>query len=498
MNVNFISQRISAPQNTYCAQVIKESKSPSGVRYGNLSPLKSDTVSFCGVGVAKYIVRSNYNYKPNFYHRVSFQDILLEKLVLQNVDLRAMGEDYYKVLCNLKSVKSGVFGICENIEHLVKSPDSIIEKIRRSGTFLIPDKIRATAYCDNPYDLDNFMKILSDMEEKGYSVTKVPTLVSKLMKKGYVPFDEERMIMKYIANPKDKAVTEEVRKFFIDNGYDIKEVRKLLSTLKSLGREPNKEEFLAAIAQLSKEIPDVDIRLASQRLTSEQIAKLPENYRYCIGKPQDSDYEDIQIRFNTNNVKYSAKNRGTPHELIILFGKNYYEAKTRESTFIYSNLRKFKELNVKRYLENPDFDRYTELYRTMKEAIEGLFINTVSKAEFANAKRVDFLKSDERKAIVFTEGAIEDFETFFKVLFSGLERPYKMEMKSSNISREEKSELRRALAKDRAILTEMREKLRETIKLYNSGEAYKLTEPKPEPVKAPKKAKKTKKLDTET
>ncbi|MBR6302154.1 hypothetical protein IKR55_05390 [bacterium] len=492
MNVNFLSQRISAPQNIYSAQTKSELKASSGIGYDNLSPLKSDTVSF---GAARYIVRPS-NYRSHSLHTTSFQDILLEKFVLQNPVLRAMGEDYYKVLCGIDSVKASVFSICENIEHLVKSPDSIIDKIRRSGSFQIFDKIRATAYCDNPYNMDSLLLILSDMEKSGYPITKVPKNLSELMKKGYVPFDEERMIMKYMANPKDKDVTAEVRNFFIENGYDIKEVRQLLSGLKSLGREPNKEEFLAAVSQLTKKVPDVDIRLNSERLTPEQIAKLPEKYRYCIGVPQGSGYEDIQIRFNTNSVKYGTKDRSTPHELIILFGKNYYDAKTRESTFIYSNLRKFKELNVKRYLDNPDFDKYTELYRTMKDAIEGLFVNNVSKIEFSNAKCADFLKSDERKTISFTKGAIEDFERFFKVLYSGLERPYKKEMNSTNISREQRSELRKALAKDRATLIEMRDKLRETIRLYNSSEAYKLTEPKPEPVKASKKSPKAKKIDT--
>ena len=492
MDIHFLSQKVSSPQYNYPAQTQPHHRAGNVNKYNSLAPLKSDTVSF---GSAKFIVRPS-SYRPYFFQEMTFLDILLEKLVLQNPELRTMGLDYYKVLHHLDSVKSGNFSICENIEHLVKSPGSIIGKIMRSGSFLVQDKIRATAYCDNPYNLDNFMMIITNMEKSGYSVAKVPTKLSELMKKGYMPFDEERMIIKYMSNPKNKAVTKEVRDYFTENDYDIKDVRRLLSELKSLGREPNKEEFLAAVSNLTKFVPDVDIRLDSRWLSPEQIEKLPEKYRYCIGKPQSSDYEDIQIRFNTNNVKYSSKNRKTPHELIILFGENYYKAKTRESTFVYSNTRKFKELTVKEYLNNPDYDRYTGLYKAMKEAIEKLFIDNISKKEFCNAKCLDFLKSEGNDTISFSKEDIDTFERNFKIIISEIGRPY--EAAKKGVSKGERAELNRALAADRATLTEMRDKLRETINLYNNGKAYELTEPKPEPVKAQKKSKKSKKDDSGT
>ena len=492
MNVHFFSQRITAPQYNYPAQSQPDYRVGNVNKYSNIAPLKSDTVSF---GNAKFIVRPRIR-RQSELKVATFQDILLEQQILQNPTLMHMGNAYYAALKAAAAVKSEAISICENVEHLVKTPDSILSKILRSGSFNVPDTIRATAFCDNPYNLDNMLLMLEEMKKSGYSISRVPAKVSDLMKKGYMPYDEERMIMQYLANPKDKVVAKEVREFFVNSGYDIKKVRVLLNDFKALGREPNKEEFLEAISKIDKLVPDIDIRLDSKRLTPEQIMKLPEELRYCVGRPQDSGYEDIQIRFIQSDAKKGNKLSKIPHELIILFGKNYYDAKTRESTFVYSNLRKFKELSVRNYLHNPEYDKYTELYRTMKEAIERLFINTVSKKEFSNAKCTDVLKSDARDSISFSKEATDDFDRYFRILISEIERPYVAAKK--DLSRSEKIELNKALAQDRAILTEMRENLRETIDLYNNGKAYELTEPKPEPAKAPKKSKKSKNHDSDT
>ena len=79
----------------------------------------------------------------------------------------------------------------------VKSPKSYASKVVRSGSFKVPDTIRTTLYCNNPYDLDNLFKyLLPEMEKRGYVIPEIEETVENLMKRGYIPTAEEA------ANPK--------------------------------------------------------------------------------------------------------------------------------------------------------------------------------------------------------------------------------------------------------------------------------------------------------
>ena len=491
MIINFITQRTLPQQvNTNQAYCPKYSSLPSykNSQYPNLAPLAQDTVSF---GSAQMIV------KPRIYTTKADSDsldigtlgyALIKQYILDNPRLNRIARVYYSVLQTIASAEDSIFKVSDNIEHLVKSPESMIKKIIRSGSLKVPDTIRATAFCKNPYDFDNLLKLLSEMEQSGYVVDKVPVKVADLMKRGYIPFDEERMIMNYLKNPKDKDVKSAVKQFFVDNDYDIKEVRTLLDELKALGREPDKDEFLEAFSKLEKMVPDIDIRLQPSKVTSEQIKKLPEIFRYRISKPQSSGYEDIQIRFIRDYIKESDKESQIPHELIILFGENYYNAKTRESTYVYSHLRRFKDLTVKRYLDNGKYDFLTQKFKSTVEAIENLFRREVSKKEFANAKNIDYANDKATEKIIFTDADKEALDTYYKILYKEIAKPYDFAIKRTSKSR--RTSLRTSLNKDRASIKEIYDGLKETIEKYNSGEAYHLTDPKPEKVKSQPKSKK--------
>ena len=304
------------------------------------------------------------------------------------------------------------------------------------------------------------------------------------------------MISSYLNNPKDRTVRNTVKKFFEDNGYDVKAVRALLDEFKALGREPNKEEFLEAFSKLEKMVPDIDIRLQQSKVTPEQVKKLPEMLRYCISSPQSSGYEDIQIRFVREYV--NAGNdaaQQVPHELIVLFGENYYKAKTRESNFVYSHLRKFDALTVKRYLDRAKFDDVTEKLKATISSVERLFRREVSSKEFRNAKNLDYVGSNVEEKIIFTEEDKKALDTYHDILLEEINRPY--EKAKSKMRQSRRFSLDKSLAKDKVSIEEIYTGLRDTIEKYNSGEAYHLTDPIPEAPKKVKKGKKPINLDTQ-
>lgn len=476
MKISLFTTNLFTPQNNNLQANAESSvavASKGNNSYPNLAPLQSDTVSF---GSAKFIVKSRgSSYRTKNFQTRTIRDALIEQYILDNPRLSRIATTYHALLQSVIGNTKGVFEISDNIEHLVKSPEAIVEKIIRSGNMKVPDTIRATAFCKNIYDMDNLLLLLDKMKDPcGYVVDKVPMKVADLMKRGYIPFDEERMVMKYLKSPKDKDVRQEVREFFKNNGYDVKEVRKLLDDLKKLDKEPTKEEFLEAFSQMQKQVPDIDIRLSPEKITPEHIKKLPEELRYFVSKPQSSGYEDIQIRFKRNYVADSKND--LPHELIIVFGKNYYDAKTRESHYIYSNLRRFKELTVQRYLSNPRYDAVTENIKACISSIEKMFRNEVSSKEFSNARNKDFVGNNLVDKIKFTEQDVKTLDDNMRTLMREIGKPYSAAM--NRLAKNRRNPLKTSLRKDRDTLREIHEGLTDAINDYNSGKAYELTNPK--------------------
>ena len=496
---NFIPRHTS----TYTASGPHYTTSPSveKSKYPNLAPLAQDTVSF---GAAKIVVKPRGGKKPHIHSSTyTFEEALIHQFVLNNPELTALGRVYHAVLKDI-AANNPIFKVCENIEHLVKSPESMAEKIRRSGNMKVPDTIRSTVFYRDLYNFENLLTLLSEMKESGYIVHKVPVKVSALMDKGYFPFDEEKMISSYLNNPKDRTVRNTVKEFFEDNGYDVKAVRALLDEFKALGREPNKEEFLEAFSKLEKMVPDIDIRLQQSKVTPEQVKKLPEMLRYCISSPQSSGYEDIQIRFVREYVNAGndaaqkakkPKDDQVPHELIVLFGENYYKAKTRESEFVYSHLRKFDALTVKRYLDRAKFDDVTEKLKATISSVERLFRREVSSKEFRNAKNLDYVGSNVEEKIIFTEEDKKALDTYHDILLKEINLPYKKAKSKMRQSR--RYSLDNSRDRDIATINEIYNGLKDTIEKYNSGEAYHLTDPIPEAPKKVKKGKKPINLDTQ-
>ena len=457
MNISLLTPKINSYQNYNKYPITTPQQYTKGAK---LAPLKQDTVSF---GAAKFIRHGN-----------TLKDALVNQFSIENPELIKIARVYYAVLKQVAEDNQAIFKISDNIEHLVKSPESRVSKIIRSGTMKVPDTIRATAYCKNPYDFDNLTKLLDEMAMSGYSVDKAPIKMSKLMKRGYIPTEEESIIMSYITEHKDGEFNKYLAQYFNENGYSIEQIKNLICDLEKLGHTPSKEEFYGLFENLTKKMPDLDIRLSPKMITNEQIKKLPEEYRFCIGEPQDSGYEDIQIRFVRDYEKDKARNM--PHELIILFGENYHNAKSRESHFVYDNLRKFKELNAVRYFENEKYDEDTKRAKGYIELIEEMFRGKISKKEFLNGRNKDFMGDKQEIKITFNDDDKTLLKSYIEGLLKELNKPYIKVINKTN--KDKRSSLKAALKQDRRTIKEIYDNLLKTIDQYNSGNAFQYPEAK--------------------
>lgn len=297
---------------------------------------------------------------------------------------------------------------CE--QNPVKSPQAYTSKVVRSGNFKVPDTIRATLYCNNLYDLDNLNSLLQEMKKRGYVVADTEMSVKDLMKRGYKPTAKE-----------------------------------------------------AADNSIKKTIPDLDVRLDD---VAEQVSKLEPKFKYSIGKPQKSGYEDIQIRFVR---EFDKKKNPVLHELIILFGPNYSNAKHEESGRIYGNLRLFDELNMK-FTDNTIGSHSNKANRYI-ELIEQMFRGKVSQKLFLNAKNKDLYDISDEVPITFSETDTHMFENYFSGLNDRLSSCYKEAKKGAKPSDMATKQLSSDLRHDRAMLKKIHENLKNTIEYYNDKNA---------------------------
>lgn len=201
--------------------------------------------------------------------------------------------------------------------HVVKGKDSFVSKLKRSGESPM-DRVRATLYVEDPYDL-------------------------KFIGKELIPALEERGMSIYMAPDKVQG-------------------RKVLSRK-----------------------PDFDIRL--DHVKPDTLKYLPERLRGCVGKPQKSGYEDIQMRLV--DAMDTAKEK-TPIELLIVFGKKYSEAKHNESYYVYDITRALKnEMHIsKAEASDPRSPEY-RVKNNIGVIVDCLNTN-ISKPLFINGKSIDF------------------------------------------------------------------------------------------------------------
>lgn len=295
---------------------------------------------------------------------------------------------------------------CE--QNPVKSPKSYTSKIVRSGKFKVPDTIRATLYCNDPYNLSLLNDILlPEMKKRGYVLADTEMSVKDLIKRGYIPTDEE---------------------------------------LKNTSME--------------KIVPDLDIRLDD---VSDQALKLDPHLRYSISKPQKSGYEDIQMRFVRD---FDKKKNPVQHELIILFGPHTAIAKHEESEKVYTHLRNLDELRVD--LANRK-EIGSHAYRAGRyiDLIKQMFRGKVSEKLYLNAKNKDLYDISDEIPVYFSETDVSMFENYFSGLRDRINSVYSEMRKGAEVSDSVKKQLAKDVRYDRSLLSKIHDNLRQTIEYYN-------------------------------
>lgn len=354
--------------------------------------LASDTVSFSGISTSKVsdFVEAQVSADSGRLNRIAttYLDVL-ESVALK---LKDYGFSFDRVYCERAPVKS---------------PESYTSKIVRSGKFKVPDTIRATLYCKNPYDLSLLNDVLlPEMKKRGYVLADTEMSIEDLVKRGYIPTEEE------LKNP-----------------------------------------------SMQKIVPDLDIRLED---VSEQVLKLDPELRYSIGKPQKSGYEDIQMRFIRD---FDKKKNPVQHELIILFGPHTAVAKGEESNRVYNHLRSFGELHVD--LNNKTIGSHSYRAGRYIDLINQMFRGKVSEKLYLNAKNKDLYDITEEVPISFSETDVSMFENYFSGLRDRITSVYSEAKKGATISDSAKKQLTKDLRHDRSLLTKIHDSLRETIEYFN-------------------------------
>lgn len=354
-----------------------------------LNTLSKDTVSFSGIGGASSKV----------------SDFLEAQVAADTPRLRRLAITYLDILESVAfRLKDKGFSFDREYCELnpVKSPKSYSSKIVRSGKFKVPDTIRATLYCNNPYDLDSLNSLLTEMKKRGYVLGTEKMTIKDLMKRGYIPTEEE--------------------------------AKKL---------------------DLEKTVPDLDIRLDD---VADQVTKLPEELKYSIGKPQKSGYEDIQMRFVRD---FDSRKNPVSHELLIVFGPNYSKAKHAESSFIYTPLRELDELHVD--LSNKTIGSHSQKASRYIDLIKQMFRGKVSEKLFLNAKNKDLYDLSDSIPISFSETDVNMFENYFSGLNDRVSSVYKEARKAPKITDSEKKQLAKDLRSDKTLLNKVHDNLKKAI-----------------------------------
>ncbi len=208
---------------------------------------------------------------------------------------------------------------------------------------------------------------------------------------------------------------------------------------------PAMEEHGYVLAKVNGK-PDIDFRLEG------------------LGRPQASGYEDIQMRF----VKKDDKQKKVKHELIVLFGPNYAEAKHTESEKVYNIIRQFDELHMD-FTDAPfgshqfKADRYIQLIKTQAQ-------NKISKKLFDNAKNKDFYKIDDVAPISFTPENKAVLKNYFLALHDRTLDYYKTKKKQAQNSEIALIQLKKDEQDDLTLIKYIGDMLKASIKYFEMNQ----------------------------
>lgn len=279
---------------------------------------------------------------------------------------------------------------------------------------------------------------------------------------------------------------------FVENPYDFKLIREILDDFEL------RNYFVRPIPQKVNgrkvDVPDFDIRLGG--VTPEDTAILGEDLAKCIGKPQKSGYEDIQIRFVDKSL---TRKDAPPLEVLFLYGKNYAMAKHNESYYSYDIRRMLDNLLHIAQVENPGIN--TPAYRVQSNTgiIGDILSNNIAKPLFFNAKNKDYYHESLQMPVELSKGTCDVLSGLLNGISVKISQHYRAEaakiksdefvpeleklIKTSTeyMERNDKTiyiadirKMRRALlekvktekAEDNAVIAKVKARLNETIEKY--------------------------------
>lgn len=228
-----------------------------------------------------------------------------------------------------------------------------------------------------PYGITFDMDYCKDSIVKG-----TDSYISKFKRSGESPRDQIRATL-FVKDPYDlKLFNDKILPLLEENGYQISSKEKKVN------------------GKVVDTIYDLDIRLAN--LTEKHKKQLDPKYQNCLGKPQKSGYEDIQLRLEDTLL---PKRNRPPIELLIVFGKDYAEAKHDESYYVYDITRALENLLHISKIESPAND---SIENRVQEDIKMLkrFLNTeISEPLFSNAKKRNFYNETPEIDIELSENS---------------------------------------------------------------------------------------------
>ena len=246
------------------------------------------------------------------------------------------------------------------------------------------------------------------LEHNEFSVKSVTSILSKMKR---VP---------------EKPIPDLIRgTLFIKNPYDLSTLKKVLNVMEKdfgyiLAPHPNE--------QLAKQgIKDLEVRLNNGKLNvyNKDYEQVITNELHGVcKKPQESGYEDIQLRL----IKADKKNAPVLHELLILFGPKYAEAKKLESSKVYDYLRELEHLSITK----DDTTRASRRVKDLTSDVIEMMRGKVSQKLFRNAKSEEYGSATIVKdPIVFTKEQKILLNNYLSEIQDNLVRYYKTAGKSS-------------------------------------------------------------------
>lgn len=285
-----------------------------------------------------------------------------------------------------------------------------------------------------------YSRIIPTMQSQGERFIKKLTVIADKFADRGVSLPDAQYMKKGLVKQLDSFISKFFRcgeppadrirtTLFVENPYDFKLVRNILDELEKGEVGYVVDKITVKENGKKVKVPDFDIRLPD--VAEEDTRVLGPKLMKCIGKPQPTGYEDIQMRLveKCKNGK-SSKNGKPPIELLIMYGKNFAEAKEAESYYSYNIRRSLKKLLHISKVESPLKDSPAEKYRDSVRNISDILTKFISEPLFYNAKNKDYRHKAFQLPVELGFNHCQELEKQIKRIKYLIYRHYSQELKA--------------------------------------------------------------------